>query len=222
MRYFTIALLSLVAMNFAQAAVTITPQSTGLQVTGDSEYLKFTITYPVLSSSDKKKSYSNKGVEVKDNTATVKYEGGGELDITVDASSGTISIRGQNLPSDVATVELRMQVNSTFRDGGSYQFGSKPSQPFPETKPDKPHLFQGNVDTFIIRAGDGKGIQITVPKYAYQEITDMREWGTNAYGWMSLANFNPSDELIYKIEDAPVAPVASGDGSSTNAAPAMQ
>jgi len=219
-----IVLLSLAAtaIAFAQDApkVTITPQNDGLHIQGDSEHLKFTLGYPILSTGDKKKDYGNKGVEVKDNTATVKYEGGGELDIAVDAATGTIVIKGQNLPAEVASVSMRMIINQNFNVGGTYQFAGKEVQPFPEVKPDKPHLFQGNVANVTIRAGDGKGLIFTVPLYSYQEITDMREWGTNSFGWMTLANYSPDTALTYKIEDAGAAPAAA-DGASTNAAPAM-
>jgi hypothetical protein len=213
-----IGLLSL-ALTVVHATVTITPMSGGLQVTGDGEHLKFTVSYPVLHSTDKKKSYGNKGVEVKDNTAVLKYEGGGELDIAIDPS-GTITMKGDNLPADVGYVEVRMIISLEFNVGGTFQFDTAAAKLFPENK-DKDHLFQNNAQVFVLRAGDGKGIKFTVPQYSYQEITDMRAWGTQSFGWMSQATYSPATALTYKIEDAERAPAAA-DGSSTNAAPATQ
>ena len=218
---FVVVLLSLAVISSARAGVTITPQNNGLQITGDSDFLKFTLGYPVLSSTDKKKTYANKGVEVKDNAAILKYEGGGELDIAIDPT-GTITMKVDNLPADVGFVEMRMTINLSFNVGGTYQFGTKAAKPFPETKPDKPHMFQGNETEFTIRAGDGKGLKFTTPLYGYQEVTDMREWGTQSFGWMTLSTYSASTALTFKIEDAGPAPAPAADGATTNAAPATQ
>jgi len=215
-----ILLLSLAATVCVQAGVTVTPTRDGLQIKGDGEYLKFTLSYPALGSSDKKKEFKPKGVEVKDNTAIVKYEGGGELDIAVDAATGTVTLKGENLSSEVANLSMRMTIDPTFRTGGTYQFGGKAVTPFPENKPEKAHLFQGNAPTFTVRAADGKGVVITVPLYSYQEITDMREWGTNSYGYMTLANFTPDAAVTYKFEDAGAAPAPADTGATP--APPMQ
>jgi len=107
----------------------------------------------------------------------------------------------------------------SFNVGGTYQFATKPVTPFPENKPEKPHLFQGNVASVTIRAGDGKGLLLTVPQYSYQEITDLREWGTQSFGWMTLANYSPDTALTYKIVDAGAAPAPAGDGGATPAPP---
>jgi len=215
-----VVLLSLATTVCVQAGVTVTPTRDGLQIKGDGEYLKFTLGYPTLSTADKKKEFKPKGVEVKDNTAIVKYEGGGEVDVAVDAAAGTVTLKGENLSSEVGAMSMRMVVDPNFRTGGTYQFGGKAVTPFPENKPEKPHLFQGNAPTLTIRAADGKGVVITVPLYSYQEITDMREWGTNSYGYMSLVNFTPDAAVTYKFEDAGPAPAPADAGATP--APAAQ
>jgi len=219
---FVVALLSLAATMIAkaEATVTITPTKGGLQIKGDSEYLKFTLGYPVLISSDKKKTYKNGGVEVKDNTAVLKYNGGGELTIAIDPS-GTITLTGNNLPADVGYVEMRMVIAQSFKVGGTYQLGANAAKPFPEIKPDKPQLFQGDEAILIIRAGDKKGLIFTIPPYSYQEVTDFREWNTQSFGWMSQAKYTPGASLTYKIEDAGPGPAAAADGAATPA-PAAQ
>jgi len=216
---FVTALMALVVTGVAhaQATVTITPSKGGLQIVGGSEHLKFTLGWPTLYSADNKKSYPVKGVEVKDNTAVVKYETG-EIDITVDPS-GTITMTGNNLDGGVVHFQMRMPIAQSFNVGGTYQLGANVAKPFPELKPDQPQLFQGDVTTLIVRAGDGKGLIFTVPQGSYQEVTDLREWNTQSFGWMTQANYVAGAPLVYKIEDAGAAPAAA-DGSSTNATPA--
>jgi hypothetical protein len=185
------------------SAVTIVPLPDGIHITGDSDQLKFTITYPVLLSGDQKTSYQSKQADVKDNSVTLTYEGNGQMTVTIDPT-GEIELKGLNLPDTIKFVRLNMLINLDFKNGGQFQAGAAAAKPFPADKPAQPHLFQGNAETMILRSGDGKGITITVPQYSYQDLADNRVWGTDSFQWMGLANYTGSDsKLVYKISDAP-------------------
>jgi len=203
-----IALLSLLSMSYAHCAVTLTPGKSGLQISGVSDKLTFTLAYPILVSLDKKKSYKSTGSEVTDtNTVVVKYEGGEELTIDIEPT-GAITLKGVNVPPEIGFVEMRMNISQSFNTDGTWQFDSGDSKPFPLAKPEKPHLYQGNAITFTIRTSDGKGIMLAIPEHSYQELADLRAWGSQSFGWMSMVTYTPDTELTYQIEEAPSAPGA--------------
>lgn len=191
--------LGLAITSVTQAAVTITPQVDGLHLTDDNPALSFTIDYPALVTGDKKTTYKPSGAPtITDNTVTLTYDGGAQLLLTIDPA-GKVTVKGTNLPSGTKYVQLRMSLDSD--SAATWQFGSAKPQPFPTQKPPQPHLYQGNDTSFGLRASDGNGVLIIIPEFGYQELTDLEEWGTKGFSWMSLSDY--SDDLAFNFQAAP-------------------
>jgi hypothetical protein len=213
-------LLGMAVITYAQADLTITPTKDGLQIVGAGGGPKLTLNYPVPSSTDQKKKYATQSVEVKDNTAKIKYEGDGEVDIAVDQASGVFTVVGQNMPEDVGLLIIEMPINLDFALGGTYQIDDKAAVPFPKILPNSPNIFSGIVNACTIRAKDGKGLKFITPGVCYQQLADMRKWKWPVFKWMTCGTYKADNTLLYQIEDAGPAPAATSDAATTKAAPA--
>ncbi len=169
----------LVGMLIAAAAGAATLSTSDAGIAIESSVGRYTLEYPVLMDSaqkavhrltDRKPSADRKG-------ATLNYEGGCAIDVAVQAD-GSILYTFANVPADVKNFQARMLVPPSNVSGGTFRFDSKSAQPFPPEKPAKPHLHQGQAQTFTIKNAAGKALTFTTPfTYTYSQLTDDREWG---------------------------------------------
>lgn len=145
----------------------------------------FGVEWPVLQPGDKKPVQK----KVSGRHADITYAGDVKLAVDI-ADGGKVELRFKDV-GKLDKFTLGMLVGSQYGDGGTWQIGKGEAKPFPAEKPAKPHLFQGNAGGFVLRDAAGHSLAIGgFPDYAYQELTDNREWGWKIFAWKVHIPYN--------------------------------
>ncbi|MBV9468992.1 MAG: hypothetical protein JOZ57_07070, partial [Abitibacteriaceae bacterium] len=167
---------------------------------------QFTLDYPTLMNDAKQTPYKLVEKVPAGKTATVKYDGGAQLDVTTD-DVGNIALNFSKLPADVKWFKTTMLINFSFSQGGHWKIGAN-EQAFPAAKPAGPKLFQGNAGDLQLTNNQGKSLSFTIPPFSYEELQDNREWGWSIFAWSFIT---PMDHNVstYKIA---VGSGGAGDG----------
>jgi hypothetical protein len=166
----------------------------------------FTLTYPKLEPGGRNP------VEKKVTGKHVDLKYAGDTGLAMDlAAGGTVEMRFANVPKDLKSFTLSTMIGAEFADGGSWKIGKGEPQAFPQQKPAKPFLFQGNAGTFVLTDAANHGLSITVPEYTFQQLQDNREWGWKIFQVQFFVPYNPGWA---------VHTVVIGDGGVAGAAPA--
>lgn len=138
----------------------------------------FGVSYPVLQPGDLKpvqKKIAGRRVDL-----TYAGDVGAQLEL---ADDGKVNIRFSNVKT-MKSFTLSTLIGSQFGDGGTWTMGKGQPTPFPAEKPAKPHLYQGNSTGFTITDASAHVLSFGgYPEYAYQELTDNREWGWKIFAW---------------------------------------
>ena len=120
--------------------------------------------------------------QIAGDTATLTYEGGGT--IAVNATGGRVTLRFAGLPESTQTCSTEFFIAPSYSAGGRWKTGDADGD-FPETKPPKPHLYQGNSRNFEFSDINGKRLRFSLPEYTYVQVQDNREWGWNIF-WVNF------------------------------------
>jgi hypothetical protein len=166
--------------------VTIKPTDEGLAIDAGSMG-QFVLSYPAIYQKgehayEEAKTYKLIEKQPAGNTALLKYVGGAEAKVEVHANQ-TVLISFSALPSDVEQFRMGMHIDVGYGQGGRFKIGQTTEQPFPQEKPAKPHLYQGNNDTLVLKNAEGKTLAFHLPQYSFQQLTDNREWNWNIFDW---------------------------------------
>lgn len=188
-------LLSSVLLSSPLPAVTITATDAGLLVDGISAWKKQMIDYPQLMAGGKE---VHKIIEktASGNTAVLKYEGGGQADIT-GGTEGKLSIKFTGVGADVKNIAMKALLPFGLSEGGTWKFDAGAATPFPAPKQPKPHLFQGAARTATFFDTAGHGLAVEMPSGTYHELIDNREWNWKTYYWKFSIPFNPEIKLAF-------------------------
>ncbi len=180
---FFLALLPLTAWPLA-----IQPTDAGLRIDAGAMGT-FTLGYPVLL--DKADAVAHKPIERKTAgaAATVKYDGGGQIDLTVNAGTGEVTLAFSNMPADVAKYRMDMLIGFEYSEGGTWKIGDADAKAFPKAKPAKPFLYQGNNSALTLADAQGHTLAFALPEFAYQQLQDNREWNWKTFAWQFLATY---------------------------------
>ena len=105
----------------------------------------FTLTYPVLVNA------SGKNIKIMDKSvagrkATVKYEGGGQMNL--ELGNGEFFLKFSGVPKGIAKINSTMQINAEYNRGGKWMIGGGEAREFTKEKPSKPFLYKGNAKDF--------------------------------------------------------------------------
>jgi hypothetical protein len=163
--------------------------SLGLRLTDDGLAMdagglgQFTLAYPILVG--QRWDQVRKPIErrVDGSTATVRFDTGASIAVTLDAARGELTLVPTALPADAKSLRMEMLIDFSYANGGSWKIGDGAETPFPAEKPAKPHLYQGNADRLVLRDSQGASLAIGLPPYSYQQLTDNREWGWKTFHW---------------------------------------
>lgn len=184
MKWFGIFLSVALAASVNAAELKMTPQ----EITVDAGSLgSFALSYPTLLNVSNQPVYKPIEVKVDGRTATVSYGGGGQ--IAVSCAGGELVLKLANLPAEVTHFEMEMLIDIAFSKGGSWKCGDKAGA-FPRVKPDNPHLFQGNCTAFQLANAQGQTLALRVPEYAYEQVTDNREWNWPIFSYKFIVPFD--------------------------------
>ncbi|MBV6499113.1 MAG: hypothetical protein CJBNEKGG_01563 [Prosthecobacter sp.] len=151
----------------------------------------FVLTYPEFEP-------AHKIIEVKaaEAQANVKYEGGAECVVSAAKDEVAVSFRG--VPADVKSWKMTTLIDIGFGKGGSWRIADQEGV-FPAEKAVPPHIASLNGTTFRFRNAQGQSLAFTTPEFAFQQLTDNREWNWAVYHWQFIVPWMP-DRASVKIQ----------------------
>jgi hypothetical protein len=182
--------------NLGYGALELKPSGTGVAFeAGDMG--SFTVNYPWIAAGDREEAPSE--VRVDGPTAHIRYPGGARLEVACTRDGFDLSFA--ELPAGIDRYSVEMLINFNYRSG-SWTIGDV-TKDFPRDKPGKPHLFQGNAGTFILKNFEGKALVFEVPPRTFQQLSDNREWNWQIFNWknfVSLDRANPTGSFKITLD----------------------
>lgn len=208
-------------------AATVQAVEEGIKVDAGS-FGAFVISYPELIGANQKPAQVLIEKKPAGKSATVKYADGAVVEISID-DAGDIIYRLRGRDDKVKQFKTMAILPYATLNGGSFSINGGPAQPFPLDKPAKPHLFQGNKQMLELTAQDGTTLTLGAPReYSYLQLTDNREWGWQAYAWMTLTPIDRGNPVFVittsgrKPEQVAAAAVRGGPAPAVPAKPAAK
>jgi hypothetical protein len=196
-RVWTATLICTVAAATAMGGLKFGQEGLEIQAGGLGE---FKIEYPKLFDAAGKEIHKLTAAKPAGQTAVLEFDGGPTMTLTAGAD-GRVVMAYTKLPGDVKKVMMTMLIPIQFNQGGRWRCGATDGT-FPKEKPTtRPQLFQGNETAFRLANHEGASLDITTPEFAYQELTDNREWGWAIYAWRFHAPVNPDkSEMVLTVK----------------------
>ena len=139
-----------------------------------------TLTYPVLANEARKEAKVATATFTP-TTATVTYEGGGQLTLKLDAGEVVFDLSG--LPAGIKNLHSSMNIGPEYAGVGQWKVGTGPATLFPKEKPATPFLHKGGSSDFALIGPTGVQTAFNVPAYSYQQLNDNREWHADIFQW---------------------------------------
>lgn len=178
----------------ALPAAELKPTRAGIEISAGS-LGTFTLTYPEFS--NQANSAVHKVIEVNAvaSAATVRYEDGAECVLAVTGDEITASFK--NVPADVKSWKMSALIDIGFAKGGTWKVGDQ-SGVFPVEKPKVPQIASLNATSFMLKNAQGQSLSVTTPDYAFQQLTDNREWNWAIFNWQFIVPWN-KDQPVAKM-----------------------
>jgi hypothetical protein len=151
----------------------------------------FTLSYPEFEP-------AHKIIEVKavSASAMLRYEGGAQC--VISAGKDEIGIVFKDVPADVKSWKMTTLIDIGFAKGGSWRIADKEGV-FPVEKASPPQIASLNGTSFIVKNAQGQSLSFATPDYAFQQLTDNREWNWAVYHWQFIVPWM-SDRSTAKIK----------------------
>ena len=149
----------------------------------------FTLRYPAPGA-NQQKPLALIEKNISGNSATLKYQGGGAIDLRL-GSDGEITLSPTSLPPDVKTIGLGMLVDFAFGQGGTWKAGNGAVTKFPAVQPANPNLYQGHPSRFTLTGADGRSLTIDTPAAAFVQLQDNRAWQWKIFAWWMRVPYEP-------------------------------
>jgi hypothetical protein len=164
--------------------------NTGIEITAGS-LGSFTLSYPEFEP-------AHKIIEVKavSGSAMLRYEGGAQC--VVSAGKDEIGIVFKDVSGDVKSWKMTTLIDIGFAKGGSWRIADKEGV-FPAEKATPPHFASLNGTSFMVKNAQGQSLSIQTPDYAFQQLTDNREWNWAVYHWQFIVPY-AADRSVAKIQ----------------------
>ena len=199
----TLILLALVFLGSLEvrAAVTTHFEDAGI-VIDNGDGAKFTLAYPVFVNTAKAKLKIAEKT-VTDKKATLKFEGGGQLDL--EAGGDELVLKPIGAPAGTQFIYSSMRIDTGYA-GGKWSMGGKQGD-FPAEKAAQANLYQGNSNGIAVTNPAGRTTTLNLPENTYEQLQDGRQWNGNYFYWQFWALVLPSaDRIVIKIGDHMIAP----------------
>ena len=139
-----------------------------------------TLTYPAIMNEARKEA-KVAAATFTPMTATVTYEGGGQL--TLHLGNGEVVFNLSGLPAGIKHLHSAMNIGPEYGGVGQWKVGTGAATLFPKEKPASPFLHKGGSTDFSLFGPTGVQSAFTVPAYSYQQINDNREWRADIFQW---------------------------------------
>ncbi len=200
LRSLGIALLVVLLVVPAQAAdVTLNDNGMRVAVKGMAD---FNFSYPTLQPGNLKPLQK----KVSGQQADLTYAQDIRLRVAL-ADDGGLTLSFNNAKA-VKSFTLGTQFGLQFADGGTWAVGDAKPQSLPAEKPPQPHLYKGSGGSFTLTDVSGHVLFAGgFPDFAYQEVMDLREWGTRSFSWKISVPFNPRQlSYTFVLSETPRGP----------------
>jgi len=175
---------------------------------------RFTLEYPALLDGAQKPAQKLAGKTIAGKTATLKYDGGAQIDAVLN--DGKVSLKFSGNTANVKVIVVEMKLPIAFNQGGKWKIAATEGE-FPKEKPANPHLHQGHASAFVVSNYEGKSLTLSVPENSFLQLTDNREWNWAIFNLKAVFNFNPEVVLELKASagSGKPAPLVDALGQST-------
>ncbi len=143
----------------------------------------FTLSYPEFI--DQANATVHKVVEVQTTgtSADIRYADGAQCKLSI--SGGEITTTFSALPADVKSWKVSMLLDIGFAKGGTWAAGAQ-SGTFPAQKANPPQIASLSATSFSIKNAQGQSLALTTPDYAFQQLTDNRQWDWAVFHWQCI------------------------------------
>jgi hypothetical protein len=165
----------------AAGATELKPTGAGIEISAGS-LGSFILTYPEFEPAHKQIEVKAAGAHV-----TVSYEGGAVCSLTID--KGEIGVAFKGVPAGVKSWKMSMLIDIGFAKGGTWKIADKAGT-FPAEKSTPPQFASLSSTSFILKNAQGQSLSFTTPEYAFQQLSDNREWNWAIYNWQFIVPFN--------------------------------
>jgi hypothetical protein len=168
-------------------AAELKPAADGIAIEAGS-FGAFTLTYPEFI--DAAQGTVHKKIETKVSSpagASVRYEGGAEVQVAIQGDAVMLKFAG--VPADVKSWKMTMLVDIGFAKGGQWRAGDTAGV-FPAEKGKTPQFLSANGSSLQIKNAQGQSLSLQVPEYAFQQLTDNREWNWAVYHYQFIVPHN--------------------------------
>ena len=159
---------------------------------------KFTLAYPEFRDASQNTVHKILEKHPDGKSASLKYDGGGEVSLTVGAD-GRVVMKLTALPADVKAMAVEILIPIAFNQGGVWHMGDK-GAPFPKEKPANAHLFQGHAPALRITDYAGRSLELQTPEFSFLELTDNREWNWAIYAFRCATPLAERKEVTFTIK----------------------
>ena len=178
--------------NIVASAAEVAATAAGIKVTAGS-LGDFVLTYPEFDP-----AHSQIEVKATGATAKLRYDGGAECEISI--AGGDIDLVFKGVPGDVKSWKMSMLIDIGFAKGGSWKVGETQGV-FPAEKASPPQIAGLNATSFVLKNAQGQALSVATPEFAFQQLTDNREWNWAIYNWQFFVPFS-ADRAAAKVRIA--------------------
>lgn len=169
------------------SAIEIQTHKKGLAINGGS-LGNFDLAYPGFLNGAKE-IYPLIEARTAGSKATLKYQGGGSVEVTATAA-GAITFSFSGTPADVKSFATSVLIDISFNRGGQWTIGGQQGA-FPKEKPTPPRIFSGNATRIAIANASGDQLNLEAPPFSFIQLDDNREWGWPIYSLKCFVPMSP-------------------------------
>ncbi|MBB5033989.1 hypothetical protein [Prosthecobacter vanneervenii] len=206
MKSLLLSLFSLISA--AAAAAELQTTGAGIEISAGS-LGSFVLTYPEFDPGSKQIEVKAAGAG-----ATVRYDSGAECSVKIN--QGEIDLAFKGVPSGVKSWKMSVLIDIGFAKGGAWKIADKEGA-FPAEKSTPPQFASLNATSFLLKNAQGQSLSFTTPDFAFQQLTDNREWNWAIYNWFFMVPFNadnPSAKIRVTSDLASVTKLIDSFGQS--------
>jgi len=181
------------ALKTAEGEITATEAGVKVAVPGLPE---FTIEYPL-------KAMKLLSCKPEETGADLEYEGGARLKVTIEPD-GSIVYAFTNFPASLKSVDLWMDFDSAFGEGGTYRLNDEALQPFPPS-PEKIFFVQKhNCRRWALHDSKEHNLVFSLPGHTYLQMEDRRKELPSRYRMIMASPVLPGNpKVTVKVGDLP-------------------
>jgi hypothetical protein len=180
------ASLAVLALASAHATISLSPK----WISADG----IVFAYPELLDASQKPAGTPIETTVEGETARLKYDAGMTANLSVSGDQLTIVFA--KIKPGAKSFKLAANIDPNRFLGATWKAGEGVFAVFPESKPAKPHLFQGQIKQMAFEYASGKGQTLAFPPFAYVQLTDTREWGWKNFALSFNSPLNPDNPRV--------------------------